>query len=593
MYSRIQAIFGSRYILFWVVLSAFVLTLPSLWTGLSCDDYTIRSVLLGQRDYPGLPVSVFDAYNFVNGNPEVIAEARETGYYPWWTPDEFQISFWRPLGCLTHWLDFRYFDKFPWLMHLHSLLWYALLAGVVVRAFQRFIPVPWVAGLAAFLYVADEARSIGVGWLCGRSMIISAIIGLLVLMAHDRWRREKWRPGLFLAVFWLILGLLTAEATLSICAYLFSYALFMDRDKPLGRLVSLLPYGIVAVLWRTVYVRMGYKVVNSGLYIDPGRDLGQFVVEGSKHLMMLLYTQFAFPDAVLWTFLAPPWSLICLVLAVAVLVFIAWGLWPVIRRDMAARFFACGMVVSALPVCTTLPGGRLLFFVGFGGMGLIAVFLAAVFEKRKDILSRRPYAARWLANAFVFFHLILAPVLLPPGMFLTFFMGRPNVLAARTLPEPLSQQDGLVFVNVPSSLMIGYLPHIRQALGYPSLPDRRWLLSADFCSLEVYRNDDRTLTLRPENGFFASPWARTFRNGKIPFNKGEARKLPGLLITVTEITGDGRPAEVRYEFDVPLEDSSLRWLVWTADGFVPFSLPLPGKAVLVKRLPLLWWLRFS
>ena len=203
MLSRIQTILGSRRMLLWASLAAFLLTLPSLFTGLSCDDYALRTVMLQQKNIPGVPASVCDAYAFVENDADIIRKGRETGLYPWWMPDEFQIAFLRPLACLTHWVDFVFFNEASWLMHLHSILWYALLGCVIALAYRRFISTPWVAGLAAFMYVADEARAVGVGWLAGRSHILAAIIGILVLLAHDRWRRNNWKPGAVFAVFWL------------------------------------------------------------------------------------------------------------------------------------------------------------------------------------------------------------------------------------------------------------------------------------------------------------------------------------------------------------------------------------------------------
>jgi len=176
---------------------------------------------------------------------------------------------------------------------------------------------------------------------------------------------------------------------------------------------------------------------------------------------------------------------------------------------------------------------------------------------------------------FVVIHLILSPILLPPAQLFTYYMGRANILAANSVPEPLAENERLVFVNVPSSLRMTYLPYIRESLGY-SVPAKKWLLSADFSSLEIHRIDNRTLTIKPENGFFASPWAQTFYNIGIPVKKGFVRELPGLTATVSIVTDDGRPAEVRYEFSVPLEDKSLRWLTWTSEGFAAFLLPSPG-----------------
>jgi len=215
--------------------------------------------------------------------------------------------------------------------------------------------------------------------------------------------------------------------------------------------------------------------------------------------------------------------------------------------------------------------------------------LANLFENQKENMFVQTLSAKRLGILFVIIHLFLAPILLPPALLFPYFMGRPNVLAAKTVPESLAENERLVFVNVPSSLMMTYLPYIRESFGY-SVPAKKWLLSADFCSLEIHRNDNRTLTIKPENGFFASPWAQTYYNTGIPVKKGFVRELPGLTATVSIVTDDGRPAEVRYEFSVPLEDKSLRWLTWTSEGFAAFILPSPGETISLKRLPLLWWL---
>ena len=91
MLSRLQIVLGSHKMLLWTALTAFVLTLPSLWTGLVCDDYELRSVVLQQNNIPGAPSSVCDAYSFVSGNTEIIRKARKTRLYPWWMPDESQF----------------------------------------------------------------------------------------------------------------------------------------------------------------------------------------------------------------------------------------------------------------------------------------------------------------------------------------------------------------------------------------------------------------------------------------------------------------------------------------------------------------------
>ncbi len=60
---------------------------------------------------------------------------------------------------------------------------------------------------------------------------------------------------------------------------------------------------------------------------------------------------------------------------------------------------------------------------------------------------------------------------------------------------------------------------------------------------------------------------------------GERVKLTGMTAEVTQLTDDGRPAEVRFRFDVPLEDPSLCWLCYRYDQFVPFTPPPIGQTV--------------
>ena len=46
-----------------------------------------------------------------------------------------------------------------------------------------------------------------------------------VVLLHDRWRREGWRAGAWIAPLWLGVALGAGESALAIAAYLFAYAL--------------------------------------------------------------------------------------------------------------------------------------------------------------------------------------------------------------------------------------------------------------------------------------------------------------------------------------------------------------------------------
>ena len=57
--------------------------------------------------------------------------------------------------------------------------------------------------------------------------------------------------------------------------------------------------------------------------------------------------------------------------------------------------------------------------------------------------------------------------------------------------------------------------------------------------------------------------------------------LTDLTIEVSDVGEDGFPKEASFQFAVPLEDPSLRWLMWDWQtwAYVPFKVPMVGESV--------------
>ena len=85
---------------------------------------------------------------------------------------------------------------------------------------------------------------------------------------------------------------------------------------------------------------------------------------------------------------------------------------PLLRKEPLARFFALGMLLSLVPSCSTFPHDRLLFLAGFGGAGLLALFLGGLREGAEWLPRGRGWraAARTTGALLVAFHLVLAPL---------------------------------------------------------------------------------------------------------------------------------------------------------------------------------------
>jgi hypothetical protein len=588
-----------RYFAAFVAVVGMTLTVPVLWRGWGLTDDTLQRAMLLSSTLPDVLVGQF---GFLD--PSRNARLMDLGVVPWWTLASARISFFRPLASLTHWLDYQLWPDSSFLMHVHNLLWYGGLCALVVFAYRRFMGRGAVAGLAAFLFAADIAHLSCVASLSGRNSLMALFFGILALLCHDRWRRQGRRTCFLLALLSLLLALLSAEAGLAIIAYLFSYAVCLGRGTWRQKLGSLVPYGLLVAVWRFVYQRLGYGAWGSGFYVDPGREPLRFAISALECGPVLLFGQWIVLEPGMYALLSPWGSLVFWLISVLVLALVCRLLIPLLRQDRVARFWALGMVLAVVPICAaSLPNGRLLTFVGLGAMGLMARFIVT-FPGRPDVLFERR-AWQISARTLAFFQLGVHAVLSPLLLFFSHTAIDPLVGSVTDLwGLPGTEQRHVVIVNVPSPGYMIYVSGQRAAYGQSELAYIR-ALAPGYDSVAVTRVDARTLLVQPEHGYLAPSGVRgsprrvfpvahpaygyrygdrLFRSDAHPMALGQRVELTGMVAEVTALMDDGRPAEARMRFTVPLEDSSLIWLQWDwgKETFVPFVPPEVGDTVYVS-----------
>ncbi|MGH6689451.1 MAG: hypothetical protein ACREF4_02055 [Gammaproteobacteria bacterium] len=141
------------------------LVLPSLWSGLHQDDYIVLAVLSGTPPLSEVYPSRLDVFNFFSGPGERMNRMIDLGLLPWWTDRAINLSFWRPLAALTHWIDHVLWRGSPAAMHAHSLLWFAALIVTVTWLYRRLLPVAWWSGAkpATNILQVASARQIPAG----------------------------------------------------------------------------------------------------------------------------------------------------------------------------------------------------------------------------------------------------------------------------------------------------------------------------------------------------------------------------------------------------------------------------------------------
>ncbi len=570
------------------VILAVLLVAPSLTTGLSADDH-IQQILLGgaapaSRTLDGLEPRRFDLFNFADGDPARNHKLMDDGVFPWWADPHVRLAFFRPISAATHILDQALFGRSPIAKHADNLFWFAVALSTMALFYRRFFGADKkaLAGFAIFLYALDDAHGPAVGWIANRNAMVALALAIPVLILHDRWRRDGTRWAASASAMLFLLALLAGESAIAVLGYLAAYALVLDRASLRWRCFSLVPYLAVAACWRVGYRLLGYGASGSGVYLDPGSDPMGFLHVLPRRFIWLLDGQLAFPWSDFadgYQFVSHRLSLTMFSIAIVTLIVLAVIFAPVLRRDRLARFFALGMVLSALPSCATFAADRLLWFVGIGAMGLIAQTIAYATKEGR--------ALRIAAVFLIAIHVVLAPPLLALRSRSMDTVEIPLGRANNSLPQSADIADKtIVLVNPPSDLFAGYLAFTRASEGEPQPRRIRWL-STGTDGVEIERTGPRTLRIRPQDGYLKALSETMLRSPRHPLLLGEKVELTGLTITITALTPDSRPAEAQFDFDRPLEDPSLYWARWDRLRYVPFVLPKVGERITLGPIDLL------
>jgi hypothetical protein len=310
------------------------------------------------------------------------------------------------------------------------------------------------------------------------------------------------------------------------------------------------------------------------VYLDPGSSPLAFAHAASSRVPFLLQGALALP----WSDLASFYSVIhlatpALVGAVVGLAGMAGGFARLLVRDPLARFWATGMVLSAIPIASTFPADRLLGFVSIGAMGLVAQFLAAAFTQREllgDGRLRRT-GGMILAVVLVLCNLVLAPPLLVLRSRSMVAVGRVLDRADAGIPrDPSIAGKTVVIVATPSDALAAYVKIMRVSRGLPAPAHVIWLTTAT-TDVTVERVDDRALRVRPHDGLLHYEIDQMVRNPQtLPFTPAETHAVPGATISVEN------DHTLLARFAIPLDDPSLVWLRWEGKTYAPYTPPAIG-----------------
>jgi len=597
---------------------AIVVMLPALGHGWFLDDMLFRARFLassardGGTEEVGGPVkgiaklseAMSGLYAFFRDD-EGIENLRNYGAIPWWTDPDCRISFWRPVTSFTMWLDYQLYPNSVALQHLHSVLWFGGAAFVLAVLYRRLNGATWIAGLAGLLYVLDDTNYFPVAFVANRNAVIALFFGLLAVLMHDKWRRERSIGGAVLACVFLALSLLSAEAGVATAAYIGAYALVFEQGRLSRRIGSLIPAAAVVILWWIVHGALGYSTYASGVYIDPAAEPVRFAAAMLERTPLLLFAElFGSPADAYYMFSDPARIKVYAVVAGVLLALLA-TLRPLLRKNRVARFWALGMLFAVVPICATMASNRNLLFVGVGAMGLVAQFVGGTLSKEGRPTGPRLWRMPvWtFCGLFLFVHVVcsaggraIAPFIYSKSRSIT------EMTFDLDLPDDVSNYD-VVVVNSPAPLFLIGLP-AKTALEGRGVARSLRVLAPAFSPLKVTRTADKAVEVRATTGsllfwerpkkiwlhfiFFLQEFNTIFREPSKGFEVGEKVELDRLAIEVKAVDADGQPVAVEFRFDVSPDDPSMRWFVWEYRHKKPFSMfavPAVGESVEIAGVP--------
>ncbi len=554
------------------------LAMSSLGAGLQTEDYVHRHAVglasFGANLFGGR-VTPMEAYGL-----------KDAGLLPWITVDDWSLAFFRPLTAWTHVLDYVAWPDLPWLVHAHSLVWFGVLLYVVAVLHRRLVGgAAWAAGLAGLLYAIDDGHGPAVGWIANRSAVIATALATLALVAHDRWRREGWRPGALVAPLTFAAALAAGEVAAGMAGFFVAYAIFVETGSWRSRIASAAGWATVAAGWMASYRILGYGARGSAAYVDPFSNPKGFATAVVERFPLLLQGLFGAPSTD-FVVVMERWERWFITSGAVMVIASLFAIASVLRHDRRARFWAAGTLLALLPACTALPADRLLFVAGIGAMALLASTVHAVAAATSRGLSGTGWFTRATLAAWALVHGVSAPALLPwRAMGLREhdeWIRVQGEAAFERLPPPDGQ---LVIVNTPDFYTGALLVAVRAALGRPAQGRVRVLYGGDQ-PVRVSRLNDTTLEVRPSKGFMVPSVNTVYRSAQRPLWVGTGIQLTGMQVIVTEADRHGAPVAAAFRFDRPLESDGLVFVAWDGASYVQWAPPRAGSSIEVPGIEL-------
>ncbi len=607
-----------RYSLLSLLLLAGVLHCGTSFNGgFYADDYFQRSYVVGSKAleekgfFDGVKVgdwADFSRNQFLFFDPAYANydDLLEFGVLPWWMHEDTKLHFFRPLSASLHYIEYRFFPDSPKLMHVISLFWY-LLGLTVIFFFYRALGVQkTIALFAIILLILDNSIFHILPWIAARNMLLVMVFGFSAIYAYHR-ASIDWRwhaPSLIL----LILSLLAGEGGIGICMYLGAYLLTLDSRSWSKRILAILPYVFVTIIWRLYYEAKGYGAFGADLYIDPGHNPSGFLSRALWQYPGNLFELAAGIDTLSGQVRSDIRQNFAFA-GVAIFIVLYLLLKTPLKQDKTLQFFAVACLFSIVPGLAVALSSRVMIlpFVGF------AILLATVFYYHA--VGMYHGVKRLLAGIVIgytlFMHVFVGFAL---ASYMTWtildFSGEAAMKrGGLDLGVENVANKNLIIINAQKPFWTAFIAHEFDYANKP-LPAHVRTLSSSFHPITVTRVNTNTLKLDAKPGFQLDSQALInpstlpvghyaylsqhlmglTRNKNTPWDIGVQQDFDDIKISISALTLTQSnslkavPKTLIVELKQPL--SEYRFVYWSIDDgmYQSFNLPLEGESVFLPGI---------
>lgn len=529
----------------WVFVLAMVLVLPSLWAGLFADDY---GHLLRLTQPSLFPLSHFpDLYHlfvFIIDNPQWRELQYSYSLLPWWTESQLQVAFFRPLAELSHAFDADYLRPYSSLMHVHSLVWYALLLLMLHRFYHELSNDNVFVVLSFLLFAVDASHGFTVAWLANRNALMAGFFVLLSVGLFIRSRNND-KAGLYvLSHGCFVLALLCGELGISVLAFIVAYSVVLEKYRGWRAYRPLLPFMAIVCLYLGFYYLAGFGAKGS-FYLDPRDDIYSFL----SHLLPRFFTAFSMQFNLLPLHLLDRFPTLVSFCGVFIFVGLSFYVW--ISRNRLALFFLLSTTLLIFPAALAPMQERNLLIAGFASSALLALLLQFLFAGSAKL-------GRGLAVLILIFHLPVSALGMLAMSYAPAIVNKPAQAMADSMPSSW-QDKHIIAIGVPM-FDAAFMPLVYLWQG-GILPKSIWQLSAHTEDLRVQQIAEQSWLLENPKGLLQGADFLLRDTDKNPLQVSQRISMGDAYIDIKAVDQRGIPIAIIFTIkDITVAD--WQWVEW-------------------------------